>query len=134
MKLLLDTHILLWTLLGDDRLSKPARDAIADEGNDVYYSIVSPWEVEIKRMAHPDEMDLTAEELVKYARESGFYQVPIRAAHVYELKNLRRREGAAPHKDPFDRIMICQAIAENMVFVTHDNLIRDYEIKNILMS
>ena len=73
MKLLLDTHILLWTLLGDDRLSKPARDAIADEGNDVYYSIVSPWEVEIKRMAHPDEMDLTAEELVKYARESGFY-------------------------------------------------------------
>ena len=127
MKLLLDTHVLLWALCNDPQLSLRARNMIEDETNEIYYSIVSPWEVEIKRLAHPDRMALSSEQLSKYCSASGFYCLPVRESHINQLKHLHREEQAPEHKDPFDRIMICQAMAEKMLFLTHDRQLILYQ-------
>ena len=126
MRLLLDTHILLWALSDDAQLSEKARKLILNEENEVYYSIASIWEIQMKCIAHPDRMDFTAEQVSGYCKESGFFQLPLREEHIFCLKNLKRPDDAPPHKDPFDKIMVCQAMAENMLFVTHDHLIPDY--------
>ena len=127
MKLLLDTHILLWTLADDPRLPVKARKMIENPDNEIYYSIVSPWEVEIKRGAHPKEMPIGAQELVRFCIESGFQRLPVREEHIYFLRTLHRPETAPPHHDPFDRIMVCQCAVDNLVFLTHDSLIADYD-------
>ena len=126
MRILLDTHILLWAISGDEQLPEKARKLIADEENEVYFSIVSPWEVEIKRLNHPNQMPLSAEELVAYCEEAGYYRLPVKENHIYYLKKLQRAEDAPPHKGPFDRIMICQAITESMMFITHDHQLDAY--------
>jgi len=127
MKLLLDTHILLWALADDPRLPVKARKMIENPDNEIYYSIVSPWEVEIKRGAHPKEMPIGAQELVRFCIESGFQRLPVREEHIYFLRTLHRPETAPPHHDPFDRIMVCQCAVDNLVFLTHDSLIADYD-------
>ena len=126
MKLLLDTHILLWTLADDVRLSEKARKLFENEENDLYYSIASIWEIQMKCLARPGQMDFTAEQVSHYCKESGFYKLPVNEAHIFYLKELNRIENASPHKDPFDRIMVCQAAVENMLFVTHDHLTAGY--------
>ncbi len=127
IKILLDTHILLWALSNDTGLSEKARKIIENVENDIYYSIISLWEVEIKHLAHPDTMPLSAKELTEYCEQAGFLKIPIRENHIFALANLRRKENSLPRKDPFDRMLVCQASTENMLFVTHDALIPDYE-------
>ncbi|MCM1569583.1 MAG: type II toxin-antitoxin system VapC family toxin [Roseburia sp.] len=126
MKIWLDTHILLWALSNDARLPDKARKLIENEENEIYYSIVSLWEVEIKHLTHPDAMTISAEELTEYCEQSGFQKVLIREKHIFALAGLEREEGALSHKDPFDRMLICQAATENMIFVTHDSLLSGY--------
>ncbi len=126
MKLLLDTHILLWALSDDAQLSEKARKLLENEENEVYYSLVSLWEIQIKYLAHPGQMNFTAEQVAGYCSESGFYRLPIREEHIFCLRNLKRPESAPSHKDPFDRILICQAMTDNMLLITHDHLIPDY--------
>lgn len=126
MKLLLDTHILLWALVNDPHLSPKARRLIEDRGNDIYYSIVSPWEVQIKHDLHPAELTVDARTLSGYCKKAGFFQLPVKLEHICALPNLERCDGAASHKDPFDRIMVCQATTENMLFLTHDGRIGEY--------
>ena len=77
MKILLDTHILLWTISNDIKLPEKARKLIEKEENEIYYSIVSLWEVELKRLAHPDAMPVSASELAKYCEQSGFQKIPL---------------------------------------------------------
>lgn len=126
MKVLLDTHILLWALSNDTRLPEKAKKLIENEENDIYYSIISLWEVEIKHLAHPDAMPVTAAELAEYCELSGFQRMPVKEKHIFSLAGLKRKKSAPPHKDPFDKMLICQACAENMIFVTHDSLIPGY--------
>lgn len=126
MKILLDTHILLWALSNDERLPEKAKKLIENEENEIYYSIISLWEVEIKHLAHSDAMPLSAKEFSKYCEEAGFQQISVNENHIFTMKNLMRTNDAPPHKDPFDRILICQASLENMIFVTHDFLISYY--------
>ena len=126
MKILLDTHILLWVLSNDAKLSEKARNLVENEENEIYYSIVSLWEVELKRLAHPEAMPVCAKELAEYCEQSGFQRILVMEKHIYALAGLKREENALPHKDPFDRMLICQAATENMLFVTHDSLIPGY--------
>lgn len=126
MKLLLDTHILLWALTDDVRLSAKARKLIEDADNDICYSVVSPWEVQIKHDLHPDKLAVNAQELAGYCEQAGFRPLPIRLQHVFGLASLEREAGAGVHKDPFDRILVCQAAAEKMLLVTHDSRIGEY--------
>lgn len=126
MKLLLDTHILLWALSDASHLSVKARKLLEDESNEIYYSIASIWEIEMKYVAHPDRMDFDAKQVSEYCSQSGYYRLPVREEHIFYLRNLKRPDTAPSHKDPFDKIMICQAMVENMLFVTHDHLLSDY--------
>ena len=126
MNLLLDTHLLIWALNEDPRLPEKAKEMILDPDNAVYYSTVSIWEVSIKHTNHPDNVTFTGKELSQYCQEAGFLPVEMRDKHVYALETLSRAEGAPPHRDPFDRMLIAQAKAENLSFLTHDALLPYY--------
>ena len=132
MNILLDTHILIWALNDDPRLPDKAREMILDEDNAVYYSTVSIWEIVIKHASHPENVTFTGKELSKFCQEAGFLPVEIRDRHIFALETLTRAESAPPHRDPFDRMLIAQAKAENMSFVTHDSLLPYYEEKCII--
>lgn len=127
MNLLLDTHLLIWALNEDPRLPDKAKEMILDPDNAVYYSTASIWEVSIKHTNHPNNVTFTGKELSQYCQEAGFLPVEMRDKHVYALETLSRAEGAPPHRDPFDRMLIAQAKAENLSFLTHDLLLPYYE-------
>ena len=126
MKLLLDTHIVLWYISDDSRLSEEAKAWINNGENEVYYSLVSVWEVAIKRQIGTRKMPLSDEEFVAYAEESNMNCLTLTKDHIAALKTLALKEAAKEHHDPFDRMLICQAKAENMLFMTHDQLLQGY--------
>lgn len=132
MNLLLDTHILIWALNDDPRLPKKARKLIIDKENMVYYSVVSIWEVSIKHAIHPDNVEFTGEELARFCEKAGFLPVEMRDRHVFALETITRSEGAPAHHDPFDRMLIAQAKAENMSFITHDSSLPYYKERCIM--
>lgn len=127
MNLLLDTHILIWALSEDSRLPEKAREMILDPGNAIYYSTVSVWEIAIKHANHPDSVTFTGKAFSQYCQDAGFLPVEVRDKHVWALETLTRPIGALAHHDPFDRMLIAQAKAENLSFLTHDSLIPYYE-------
>ena len=127
MKLLLDTHILIWALNDDSRLPARARQLILDSNNDIYYSTVSIWEVSIKHALHPDNISFSGRELSLFCKEAGFQSVEIRDAHVYALETITRSINAPSHNDPFDRMLVAQAKSENMLLITHDSQIPYYQ-------
>lgn len=132
MNLLLDSHILIWALAEDERLPEKARQLILDPNNVIYYSTASIWEISIKHATHPDEIHFSGKELSSYCQEAGFLELEIRDRHIYALETLTRPKDAPQHKDPFGRILIAQAKAENMSFLTHDTRIPDYNEKCII--
>lgn len=132
MNLLLDTHILIWALNDDSRLSEKAKDLILDSDNVIYYSSVSVWEVAIKHEIHPENVTFTGKELSQYCQEAGFLPVELRDKHVYALETIARPDDAPAHHDPFDRMLVAQAKAENLSFLTHDALIPYYNEKCII--
>ncbi len=119
MRLLLDTHILLWWVGGDRRLSKSARDLIGSLENEVAVSAASLWEVAIKKNLGRLSVDLG--ELRAAVEADGFDELAVRFAHTLVLDGLPQRHG-----DLFDRILIAQAIAEGRQLLTHDEAILGY--------
>jgi PIN domain nuclease of toxin-antitoxin system len=119
MRLLLDTHILLWWVMGDRRLSKSLAAAIASQQNDVAVSAASIWEIAIKRALGRIDVDL--DELLSAMTADGFTELPLRFVHSLRLESLPRH-----HDDPFDRILIAQSIAEGRRLVTKDDTILGY--------
>lgn len=122
--LLLDTHIILWMISDDKRLSQKAKAIIKENFDSVYYSIASMWEVQIKYSVK--KMPISGIDFMHYCEQSGYHKLPIDDLHVKELANLERDESAPPHNDPFDRIMLSQAKAEGFTFLTHDPFFRGY--------
>ena len=119
MRLLLDTHALLWWL-ADEGLSTQARDAIADPATVAMVSAVSAWEISIKKalgkLAAPDDLD-------HQVQAGGFLPLPITIAHGVAAGELVRH-----HEDPFDRMLIAQARAEGLTIVTRDKRFADYDV------
>jgi PIN domain nuclease of toxin-antitoxin system len=111
MRLLLDTHVLLWWLNADRRLSRSVRQII--EEGDVAVSAATVWEIAIKHMLGRITVDL--KELISAMSADQFAELPVRFAHSLVLQSLPRH-----HDDPFDRILIAQAIAEGRRLVTRD--------------
>lgn len=134
MKYLLDTHILIWAFSDVERLSKKAFEVISDKENQIFYSILSIFEVEWKYIHRPQGISLNGKQFLKYCDEAKFIQVSLKAEHIFELQNLTRSENFPPHKDPFDKLMLAQSIIEEMIFITHDKRIAEYDAKNILSA
>ena len=127
MRILLDTHILLWTIAKNDRLPVKARKLIGNEENDIFFSLVSVWEVAIKHVIKPQDMPISEEDFAKYCLASKFIPLSVEMKHIFALKTMQRANHAPTHKDPFDRLLIAQAKTEDMLFITHDKLLPYYE-------
>ena len=127
MNILLDSHILIWALSNDPRLSDKAKRYIMDSENCIYYSVISVWELTMKHMLYPREIAFNSTELITYCEEAGFVELELTAEDVTFLETLSRPKDAPTHNDPFDRMLICQAKAEDMLFLTHDRLLTDYD-------
>lgn len=127
MRVLLDTHALLWWLAGDDRLSHGARAVIADEENEVYVSAASAWEVMTKHRLGklPDAGPLAVDFAREVARQ-GFLALDIALAHGQDAGGL-----PGPHRDPFDRMLIAQARQEHMALVSNETVFDAYGIVRI---
>ncbi len=119
MRLLLDTHILLWWVTGDRRLPKTLMKILASTENDVAISAASLWEIVVKRAMGKIDIDL--EELLSAIAADGFTELPLRFSHAVRLEHLSRH-----HDDPFDRILIAQSIAEGRRLVTRDKAVLAY--------
>lgn len=132
MRVLLDTHIILWALENNSKLPKKAREIIEDERNQIYYSTASVWEIAIKHMARPDKMLINGRAFSEKCMDSGFEMLPVYDRHVYGLETLTRPDNAPPHNDPFDRIMLAQAKVDELRFITHDSLIPYYNEECVL--
>ena len=126
MRILCDTHILIWYLSADERLSEKARSLLDDERNTVYFSLVSVWEVAIKHGRKPDKLTLSPKDFVRYCEEQDFIEYPLYERHIFMLDMHSRHDTASEHHDPFDRLLLSQAKADGLTFLTHDTLIPYY--------
>lgn len=126
MRLLCDTHILLWYLAGDERLSEKARALMDDESNEILFSVVSVWEIAIKHGRKPDKLTVSARAFVKFCEEQGFLEYPLNDRHIFALDTLTRPKNASEHHAPFDRLLLAQAKTDSLIFLTHDALIPQY--------
>ncbi len=126
MNLLVDTHAMLWFVAGDERLSTKAREAIEDPGTTSYISMASWWEVAIKCSLDKLRLSHSMETFMAERVEEGFRVLPIETRHLPALVTLPMH-----HRDPFDRLIICQAIAEHMPICTNDNHFGAYGIEQI---
>ena len=133
MKILLDTHLLLWTLQNDPRLSEKAKIIILDPDNIIYYSSVSIWEFAIKRAIYLNKFNFSEKDLSFYCKKAGFIPLNLKDEHIFMLNTLCRRENSPKHKDPFDRVLISQAKSENMIILSHDSKFSDYNEKCVFI-
>lgn len=132
MKILVDTHIVLWSLTGDDRLPSEAIKFMENPANELYCSVASIWEVAIKHMLHPNKIMMSGADMLEKASLVGFKILQVKGGHVAALETISRPKDAPQHNDPFDRMLIAQAKAEDMLFITHDSLIPQYNENCIL--
>ena len=127
MKVLLDTCTFLWTITNAPELSRPARDLILDMSHEVFLSAVSTWEIAVKyalgRLPLPEPPDRF---IPTQRKQHGIAALPLDEASTLYLSRLPNL-----HQDPFDRMLICQAIAENMTILTPDKWVVQYPIRTI---
>jgi PIN domain nuclease of toxin-antitoxin system len=121
MKLLLDTHLLLWAAGEPRRLSKQARTLIDNPDNDLLFSAASLWEVAIKRELGRKDFKVDARLLRRGLLDNGYSELPIISQHVVATESL-----PPIHKDPFDRVLVAQATVEGITLLTTDSLVAQY--------
>lgn len=126
MKILLDTHILIWLHTNDPQLNEKARKILLDPLNTVYYSTINIWEIQIKHLKSPESFPYEPEVIMSLNQQANLKCVPLLPKHTLALATLNYPDNCQIHKDPFDRILICQAKTENMMLMTHDSLIPNY--------
>ncbi len=121
MRLLLDTHVLLWALSGLKRLTGEVYELIESPENDVLFSAASIWEIAIKAQVLRTEFGVDAGTIIAAARDTDFDELAISAEHAAGVAALPLH-----HKDPFDRLLVSQAIAEPARLVTADRVLAAY--------
>lgn len=118
MKILLDTHVFLWYVKADRKLSAKSRSIIQDAA-EVHVSSASIWEATIK--VRLGKLDVKIDDLVRAISASGFSELPITVEHAAAIDRL-----SDLHRDPFDRILLAQAITEPLTFLTADKMLKGY--------
>jgi PIN domain nuclease of toxin-antitoxin system len=124
MRLLLDTHVFIWADDQPEKLSSQARASCEDPANELILSVASVWEMQLKimlgKLALRKPLRLVME---NWADQNAILILPVRVEHVLRLDTLPNH-----HKDPFDRLLIAQAITEDSTIVTHDQAFRGYNV------
>jgi len=131
VRLLLDTHITLWMIVGDRRLPSRARMLVEDETNDLVVSVASLWEISIKfglGRKGPNAMPVSGPDALAYVREAGYELLDVKPEHAIAVQNL-----PPLHADPFDRLIVAQALVEPLRLITHDKTVASYADAIILV-
>ncbi|MEZ4527957.1 MAG: type II toxin-antitoxin system VapC family toxin [Desulfobacterales bacterium] len=124
MRLLLDTHVFIWLMFSPEKVSAETKKRYKSYENAIFISLVSLWEIQIKSQLGKLHLDIDLETIIDDNIHSGFVNLlPIGVTHILTLKKL-----PFYHKDPFDRLLIAQAIEENMTIVTCDSYFSDYPV------
>ena len=127
MKLLLDSHVLIWWSSSSEKLSKNVYDLIDDTNNTLLFSIASVWEMQIKLQLGKLNLNSNLPDLIDNQKRVNNLQIlPIELNHIYALNNL-----PSHHKDPFDRLLIAQAIVEQIAIVSIDEVFNNYPIQRL---
>ncbi|MDP2827182.1 MAG: type II toxin-antitoxin system VapC family toxin [Sulfuricellaceae bacterium] len=121
MRILLDTHILLWALVEPEKLPAKARILLEDSTNEVLFSAASIWEITIKAQAERVDFSIFPEEIATAAEKTGFAELRVSAKHAAAVHSLPLH-----HRDPFDRILVAQAITEPTRLLTVDSALGRY--------
>jgi len=121
VRILVDTHLLLRAVASSRRLPKGARSVILDPANEVFYSAASIWEVPIKSSLRRPAFTIDAPVFVRALARGGFLELPVTATHTVRVAGL-----PGVHRDPFDRLLVAQALAEPMTLLTNDPILQRY--------
>jgi PIN domain nuclease of toxin-antitoxin system len=121
MRFLLDTHILLWALAEPERLPRKARSLLEDDSNEIQFSAASIWEIAIKAQAGRIDFPVSPDEIAAAAKETGFVELCVSAKHGAAVRSLPLH-----HRDPFDRLLVAQAITEPARLLTVDSVLGLY--------
>ena len=121
MKLLLDTHLLLWAAGESSRLPRTVRSLIDNPENELLFSVASLWEVSIKRALGRKDFAIDPRLLRRGLLDNGYVELPIVSDHVVAIENF-----PASHKDPFDRVLVAQALVEGITLLTTDSVLTQY--------
>ena len=121
MNLLLDTHVALWAITDSPRLPLSARQLIASPKNTVWVSAAAVWEIAIKHSLGRGDMPVSSADALAYFQAAGYRILAVEAEHAVAVEGL-----AAHHHDPFDRLMIAQALVEPMRLMSHDPMVARY--------
>ncbi|MGN6465686.1 MAG: type II toxin-antitoxin system VapC family toxin [Rhizobiaceae bacterium] len=124
MRLLLDTHVAIWTLTEPERVPSHIMDLLDSGDNAVAVSAVAVWEIAIKhRLRRPDSPPFSGHEAIGHFQRAGFGLIDVTPAHAAFVERL-----PPLHADPFDRVMLAQSAVENMQFVTYDRYLSRYDV------
>jgi len=127
VRILLDTHAFLWWLAGNPRLVETARRAIADDANDVLISAASAWEIATKyRLGMLPEADALADDIRGSIADQGFDELAVSVSDAERAGRL-----AGPHRDPFDRMLIAQALARDLAIVSNERAFDRYGVNRL---
>jgi len=122
LKLLLDTHIILWLAGAPEKLSESTHALLQESDNSLFFSAARIWEIVIKLGLGRKDFKVDPSRLRKMLTQNGYAELPITAEHALKIESL-----PALHKDPFDRMLLAQARAEGMMLLTVDPLIAQYQ-------
>ena len=120
-RLLLDTHLLLWAALFPERLPKKASRLMNELGNTLYFSTVSIWEISIKLTRPREDMEIDVRHWRSGLLDNGYQELTINSLHAMSVRDL-----PDIHKDPFDRLLLAQAMREDLTLVTADEILASY--------
>jgi PIN domain nuclease of toxin-antitoxin system len=127
VRVLLDTRVFLWWLLGDDAVSPAARDAISEDANETFVSAASAWEISIKyKLGRLPEAGRLVADFNSVVADRGFAEMPITIRHGESAGNLPLH-----HKDPFDRMLIAQALAESLTLISNERVFDRYGVTRL---
>jgi len=129
MKLLLDTHIVLWAAGQPEKLSESARTLLTTPENTLFFSAASIWEIVIKRGLGREDFKVDPRRLRKMLVTHGYTELPVTAEHALKVETLPML-----HKDPFDRLLLAQAGAEGMLLLTVDASVLQYQESTLAVS
>ncbi len=121
MRILLDTHVLLWAVGASHRVPKAVRRMLEDGDNEIYFSAANIWEIAIKSALGRQDFQADPAEILAVMPETGFAELPVTAQHAALVSRL-----PPIHKDPFDRLLVAQSRVEPMLLLTDDSLLARY--------
>ncbi len=121
MRLLVDTHLLLWAVCMSGRLPDKARSLLEDPASSVYCSVASLWEIAVKNALKRPDFQVEIAEFRRALTEMAVTELPVIGTHTEKLAQL-----PSIHKDPFDRMLIAQSMAEPLILLTNDTLLAEY--------